>query len=106
MGLLDEKKKIIWQKLDWRSWCRDILFGVATWLRLGQKGPRSRHEIHVVTCKKNNNNFEVATWSGQREVATRNGRRDVGGLATGGLVSRPRFEVATWSVLSGVVTSI
>ena len=24
-------------------------FGVATWLRLGLKGPRSRHEIHVVT---------------------------------------------------------
>ena len=60
-GLLDEKKKKYWQKLDWRSWCRDILFGVATWLRLGQKGPRSRHEIHVVTWEKKKKNFEVAT---------------------------------------------
>ena len=33
-------------------------FGVATWLRLGLKGPRSRHEIHVVTWGKQ---FEVAT---------------------------------------------
>ena len=24
-------------------------FGVASWLRLGLKDPRSRHEIHVVT---------------------------------------------------------
>ena len=24
-------------------------FGVATWLRLGLKGPRSQHEIHVMT---------------------------------------------------------
>ena len=35
--------------------------------------------------------FEVATWSGQHEVTTRNGRRDLVGLATGGLASRPRF---------------
>ena len=84
-------------------------FGVATWLRLGLKGPRSRHEIHVVTWGKQFEVvtcLEVATWSCQREVATRNGCRDLGGLATGGLVSRPRFEVATWSVLSGVATSI
>ena len=27
--------------LDKRGWCRDILFGVATWLRLGLKGPGS-----------------------------------------------------------------
>ena len=27
--------------LDSRGWCRDILFGVATWLRLGLKGPWS-----------------------------------------------------------------
>ena len=40
---------------------------------------RSRHD------------FEVATWSGQLEVATRNGSHDLAGLATGGLVSRPRF---------------
>ena len=33
-------------------------FGVATWLRLGLKGPRSRHEIHVVTWGKQ---FEVET---------------------------------------------
>ena len=26
---------------EWRSWRRDILFGVATWLRLGLKGPES-----------------------------------------------------------------
>ena len=31
-----------WRRdLDRRSWCRDIHFGVATWLRLGLKGPRS-----------------------------------------------------------------
>ena len=36
-----KKKFFLRQKLDWRSWCRNILFGVATWLRLGQKGPRS-----------------------------------------------------------------
>ena len=53
-----KKKKNLRQKLDRRSWCRDILFGVATWLRLGQKGPRSRHEIHVVTWGKQ---FEVTT---------------------------------------------
>ena len=27
--------------LDWRGWCSDILFSVATWLRLGLKGPGS-----------------------------------------------------------------
>ena len=84
-----------------RNWTGGV--GVATWLRLGLKGLRSRHEIHVVTWGKR---FEVATWSGQREVTTRNGRRDLGGLTTGGLVSRPRFEVTTWSVLGGVATSI
>ena len=31
-----------WRRdLDSRGWCRDILFGVATWLRLGLKGPWS-----------------------------------------------------------------
>ena len=31
-----------WRRdLYWKSWCRDILFGVATWLRLGLKGPGS-----------------------------------------------------------------
>ena len=31
-----------WRRdLDWKSWCRDILFGVATCLRLGLKGPGS-----------------------------------------------------------------
>ena len=31
-----------WRRdLDWKSWCRDILFGVATWLRIGLKGPGS-----------------------------------------------------------------
>ena len=38
---------------------------------------RSRHD------------FEVATWLGQLKVATRNGHRDLAGLATGGLESRP-----------------
>ena len=33
-------------------------FGVATWLRLGLKGPWSRHETHVVTWEKK---LEVAT---------------------------------------------
>ena len=64
---------------------------------------RSRHD------------FEVATWSGQLEVANKNGRCDLAGLATGGLASRPRFLgpdkgvqlreqrlVVTWIV--GVVT--
>ena len=27
--------------LNWRGWCRDILFGVATWMMLGLKGPGS-----------------------------------------------------------------
>ena len=53
---------------------------------------------------RSQHDFEVATWSGQREVATRNGRRDLGGLATGGLVSRHRFEVGTWPVEIGVAT--
>ena len=31
-----------WRRdLDWKSWCRDILPGVATWLWLGLKGPGS-----------------------------------------------------------------
>ena len=31
-----------WRRdLDWKSWCLDILFGVAIWLRLGLKGPGS-----------------------------------------------------------------
>ena len=48
-------------------------------LRLGENVLRSRHD------------FEVTTWSGQLEDATRNERRDLAGLATGGLASRPRF---------------
>ena len=68
-----------------------------------ENGLRSRHD------------FEVATWTGKLEVATRNGRRDLARLAIGGLVSRPRFLgrdkgvlwgeqrlVATWNF--GVVT--
>ena len=42
---------------------------------------RSRHD------------FEVATWSGWLEVVTRNGRCY---LARKGLRSRPEMEVATW----------
>ena len=37
-----EVKTSFWRRdLDWRSWCHDIPFGVATWLRLGLKGPGS-----------------------------------------------------------------
>ena len=45
--------------------------------------------------------FGVATWSGQLEVATRNGCRDLAGLATGDLASRPRFWVATRAFCEG-----
>ena len=41
-----------------------------------------------------------------REVATRKGSRDLAWGWAGGTVSRPRFEVATWSGLSGVATPI
>ena len=38
----DEVATSFWRRdLDWRGWCRDILFGVATWLRVGLKGPGS-----------------------------------------------------------------
>ena len=40
---------------------------------------------------RSQHDFEVVTWSCQLEVATRNGCRDLAGLATEGLESRPRF---------------
>ena len=45
-----------------------------------------------------------------REFATRNGRRDLAGMATGlealraGLMSRHHFEVATWVAAKEVAT--
>ena len=40
---------------------------------------------------RSQHDFKVATWSCQLEVATRNGRRDLAGLATGGLASLLSF---------------
>ena len=56
------KKKQKKNFLQCKNWTGGVVsrhpFGVATWLRLGLKGPRSRHEVHVVTWGKR---FEVAT---------------------------------------------
>ena len=54
--LLEILKKNKKNLVQGRNWTGGV--GVATWLRLGLKGPRSRHEIHVVTWGKR---FEVAT---------------------------------------------
>ena len=54
--ILEKKKRVFaMEKLDRRSWCRDILFGVATWLREG---------LSLV----------------EREVATRKWSSDLAGL--------------------------
>ena len=59
--LLDEKKKKNLSETGVEELVSRHPFWCATWLRLGQKGPRSRHEIHVVTWEKFFFFFEVAT---------------------------------------------
>ena len=55
---LKKKKKLCKAETGLEELVSRHPFGVATWMRLGLKGLRSRHEIHVVTSGKR---FEVAT---------------------------------------------
>ena len=57
-GWKGEKKKLCKAETGLEELVSRHPFGVATWLRLELKGPRSQHEIHVVTLGKR---FEVAT---------------------------------------------